>query len=83
MFKDKIELDGNEYTLREVRLGKYNVDVMVSSDSLRAIMKDENDKYTSRDAQLLDEIIFKYVPDTLIDGSDEDLEKYISDSLDW
>lgn len=81
---DYITIDGISYPIRELRLEEYEVDVRVSCESLEAVIFDEENEYTSREAQLLDEIIFFYVPDDMIeDASDDELEQYITDNLEW
>ncbi len=81
---DYITFEGTRYPVRDVRLEEYEVDVKVSCESLESLILDEAGEYTSREAQLIDEIIFFYVPDDMIeDAGDESLETYITDNLEW
>ena len=81
---DYITFEGTRYPVRDVRLEEYEVDVKVSCESLESLILDEAGEYTSREAQLIDEIIFFYVPDDMIeDAGDESLEGYITDNLEW
>lgn len=81
---DYITLNNTKYPIRELRLNEYEVTVRISSESLESVMKDAKGEYTSRDAQLLDEIIFFYVPDDLAEnGSDEEVEQYVINHLEW
>ena len=81
---DYITFEGTRYPVRDVRLEEYEVDVKVSCESLESLILDEAGEYTSREAQLIDEIIFFYVPDDMIeDAGDESLEAYITDNLEW
>ena len=81
---DYIILEGTKYPIRDLRLNEYAVDVKISSTSLEAAIFDANGEYTSREAQLLDELIFFYAPDDIVTGaSGEELEQYVADNLDW
>ena len=81
---DYITFEGTRYPVRDVRLEEYEVDVKVSCESLESLILNEAGEYTSREAQLIDEIIFFYVPDDMIeDAGDESLETYITDNLEW
>ena len=81
---DYITFEGTRYPVRDVSLEEYEVDVKVSCESLESLILDEAGEYTSREAQLIDEIIFFYVPDDMIeDAGDESLETYITDNLEW
>ncbi|MBQ6315037.1 MAG: hypothetical protein IJI11_05490 [Mogibacterium sp.] len=81
---DYITFEGTRYPVRDVRLEEYEVDVKVSCESLESLILDDEGEYTSREAQLIDEIIFFYVPDDMIeDAGDESLETYITDNLEW
>lgn len=81
---DYITLEGTKYPIRDLRLNEYAVDVKISSTSLEAVIFDANGEYTSREAQLLDELIFFYAPDDILTGaSDEELCQYVNDNLEW
>lgn len=81
---DYISFNKIKYPVREIRLNAYEVTVRISAESLESVMKDPEGEYTSREAQLLDEILFFYIPDDLIEnGSDEEVEQYILDNLEW
>lgn len=81
---DYITLEGTKYPIRDLRLNEYAVDVKISSTSLEAVIFDANGEYTSREAQLLDELIFFYAPDDIVTGaSDEELGQYVNDNLEW
>lgn len=81
---DYIDINGSLYPVRELRLSEYEVTVRVSGESLGCAVRDADGNYTSRDAQLIDELVFFYVPDELVNGgSDEEVEEYIYDHLEW
>ena len=81
---DYLPFNGTEYPVREIMLTEHKVDVMLSVESLQKLLKDEDGEYTSREAQLISEIIFFYVPDELLlTGTDEELELYVTECLDW
>ena len=81
---DHIQIGSEQYPVRDLRLTEYEVTVKVSSESLGNSVRDPEGNYTSREAQLIDELIFFYVPDDMVmNASDEDLEQYIYDHLEW
>lgn len=81
---ENLVLDNIEYPVREIRLREYEVNVLVGNESLENAIYTEDDEYTSRDAQLLAQIIYTFVPDDLFEKStDEELEEYIVDHLVW
>lgn len=81
---DHIQIENEQYPVRDLRLTEYEVTVKVSSESLGNSVRDPEGNYTSREAQLIDELIFFYVPDDMVmNASDEDLEQYIYDHLEW
>ncbi len=81
---DYLTYNGVSYPVRELRLTEYEVNVRVSGEALEAVLIDEEGEYTSREAQLIDELIFFYVPDDLVlGGSDEEVDQYITDNLEW
>lgn len=81
---EQLTIDGVSYPIRELRLTEYEVNVRISGESLGSAVKDPGGNYTSREAQLIDELVFFYVPDELVlNGSDEDVERYIYDHLEW
>ena len=81
---DYLEINGIRYPIRELRLEEYEVTVKISSESLGSAVRDADGNYTSRNAQLIDELVFFYVPDDMIEsGTDEEVSEYIYDHLDW
>ena len=81
---DHIQIGSEQYPVRDLRLTEYEVTVKVSSESLGNSVRDPEGNYTSREAQLIDELIFFYVPDDMVmNASDEDVEQYIYDHLEW
>lgn len=57
------------------------MNVKVSTEDLDDAVFDEEKGYASREAELIDELIFCYVPADVITASDEELEQYIIDRL--
>ena len=81
---DYISLEGTEYPIRDLRLAEYEVNVKIAGESLEKIIFDADGNYTSRESQLLDELIFFYVPDDLIlNASDDEADRYVTDNLKW
>jgi hypothetical protein len=81
MNTDKLIFNGAEYIIRDVYLSDYKVTVKVSTDELDHEVFDQDSGYTSREAELIDELIFCYVPETLINAGDAELEEYIIDKV--
>ena len=74
---DKIRFNDKEYITRDILLSDYEVVVKVSTDDLDHALYDEDNGYASREAELIDELIYCYVPAQMISASDKDLEQYI------
>ena len=86
LFRDETirDLKTTKFLLRELRLSEYEVDVCISSESLEKVLFDDEGSYTSREAQLLGETIFFYVPDDMLsNASDDELESYVTENLEW
>ncbi len=81
MQTDKIRFNGIEYLTRDVYLSDYEVTVKVSTDELDHAVFDQDSGYASREAELIDELIFCYVPEELINAGDAELEEYIIDKV--
>ena len=81
---EDIIINGISYPVRELRLKEYELDVRVSTESLEEAVFDADGNYTSRDAHLIDELVFFYAPDEMVKSAgDEELEQYIIDNLEW
>lgn len=83
MTLDCIKYKDKDYTTRDVWLSEYKVSVKVSTEDLDAVIFDPDSGYDSREAELIDELIFTYVPEELITAPDEELEQYITENLKW
>lgn len=83
MTLDCIKYKDKDYTTRDVWLSEYKVSVKVSTEDLDAVIFDPDGGYDSREAELIDELIFTYVPEELITAPDEELEQYITENLKW
>ena len=81
MIKDRIVFNGKEYITRDVWLPDYKVTVKVSTEDLDAAVFDVDNGYSSREAELIDELIFFYVPEDMIGTSDEELAEYIEEKV--
>ena len=83
-YMDYITVEGKKYPIRDLRLDEYAVNVKISGKALEAVIFDADGEYTSREAQLLDELIFFYAPDDMVTGaSDDELGQYVADNLEW
>ena len=81
MTTEKVTFDGKEYKTRDVRLEEYKVTVKVAEEALDGILFDEEKGYSSREAELLDELIYCFVPDELMDAPDEVVAEYIYEKV--
>jgi len=81
MTTDKVTFNGKEYKTRDVRLEEYKVTVKVAEEALDGILFDEEKGYSSREAELLDELIYCFVPDELMDAPDEAVAEYIYEKV--
>ena len=79
MTTDSINFNGKEYRTRDVRLEEYKVTVKVAEEALDGVLFDEEKGYSSREAELLDELIYCFVPEELMDAPDETVAEYIYD----
>ncbi|MBR7088092.1 MAG: hypothetical protein IKI38_01950 [Mogibacterium sp.] len=74
---DYITFDGNKYMTRDVRLEEYKVTVKVAQEELDSALFDEKEGYSSREAELLDELIYTFIPASLMEASDDEIAEYI------
>ena len=81
MTTDIVTFNGKEYKTRDVRLEEYKVTVKVAEEALDGILFDEEKGYASREAELLDELIYCFVPDELMDAPDEVVAEYIYEKV--
>ncbi len=75
-----ITFNGKNYTTRELRLPEFG-DVTVAGISLEQALL-INDKYISQEARLIDEGIFFYVEDNLLDLKERELIAYVEKNCD-
>ena len=78
---DYVTFNGKDYKTRDVRLEEYKVTVKVAEEALDGVLFDEENGYSSREAELLDELIYCFVPDELMDAPDEAVAEYIYDKV--
>ena len=81
MTTDIVTFNGKDYKTRDVRLEEYKVTVKVAEGALDGILFGEEKGYSSREAELLDELIYCFVPDELMDAPDEAVAEYIYDKV--
>ncbi len=78
---DHIRFNGREYTTRDVRLEEYKVTVKVAPEELDSLLFDEEKGYASREAELIDELIYCFIPEEMMDSPDEEIAQYIYDKV--
>ena len=77
MKTDHITYGGKKYLIRDVWLDEYKVTVKVAQEELDSALFSEETGYSSREAELFDELIYTFIPDSLITASDEEIAQYI------
>ena len=77
MMIDFITFNGKKYMTRDVRLEEYKVTVKVAQEELDGALFDVKEGYASRDAELLDELIYTFIPASMMDKTDEEIAEYI------
>lgn len=78
---DYIEFNGKKYMTRDVRLEEYKVTVKVAPEELDSLLFDPDGGYPSREAELIDELIYCFVPDELMKESDDKIAEFIYDKV--
>lgn len=74
---DYITFNGKKYMTRDVRLEEYKVTVKVAQEELDGALFDVKEGYASRDAELLDELIYTFIPASMMEATDEEIAEYI------
>ena len=78
---DSISYNGKEYTVRDVYVSKEVGTVNVSVESLStALCPDGNWNNVSNEATYIDEKVYFYVPDEMINKPIKELKKYIKEN---
>lgn len=78
---DYITFNGKDYMTRDIWLAEYKVSVKVAPEELDGLLFDEKEGYSSREAELLDELIYCFIPEELMEAPDEDIASYIYDKI--
>lgn len=77
---DYITYNGKKYMTRDIWLAEYKVSVKVAPEELDSLLFD-GEGYPSREAELIDELIYCFVPDELMNAPDEAVAEYIYDKI--
>lgn len=75
-----IKYNGKEYPSRTIEVPGFG-ERTISVESLEDALLDADSLYVSDEAQVIDEKIFFYVPDDVIDDDDESLAWLIKEAL--
>ncbi len=70
---------GTDYPVRNVNVPDFGVR-RVASEDLEGVLFD-GEGYVSKTAQAIDESIFFFVPEYVMDYPDDDLEKYVAENV--
>lgn len=73
-----IKFNGKEYPTRQLNIPNFG-EKLVSVESLEKSLYDAEGFYVSDEANEVDEKIFFYVPDDVIDDDDESLAEFIEE----
>ena len=73
-----IEFDGKEYPTKLLNIPNFG-EKLISVESLEESLHDAEGFYVSDEARVVDEKIFFYVPDDVIDDDDESLTEFIEE----
>lgn len=75
-----IEFNGKKYPTKQVNIPEFG-ERLVSVESLEESLMDAEGFYVSDKAQVIDEKIFFYVPDDVINEDEKSLVEFIEDCL--
>ena len=73
-----IKFDGKEYPTKLLNIPNFG-EKLISVESLEESLHDAEGFYVSDEARVVDEKIFFYVPDDVIDDDDESLTEFIEE----
>ena len=75
-----IEFDGKEYPTKLLNIPDFG-ERLVSVESLEKSLFDAEGFYVSDEAQVVDEKIFFYVPDNIIDEDEKTIVEFVDECL--
>lgn len=78
---DYFEYKGKSYPFRTVYFQNEDTSYIVSSEELNSVLLPDGSSYDSEEARYIDEKIFFFVSENILDKSDETIEKYVSEAL--
>lgn len=81
MMKEFFEYNGEKYPCKAVFFQNENVSYIIAQESLERILWNENGTYVSDETKSIDEQIFFFVPDEILNQSEELIAKYVSEAL--
>ena len=73
-----IKFDGKEYPTKLLNIPNFG-EKLISVESIEESLHDAEGFYVSDEARVVDEKIFFYVPDDVIDDDDESLTEFIEE----
>ena len=78
---DYFEYKGKSYPFRCAYFQNEDANYIVSCEKLNSVLLPDGSNYDSEEAKYIDEKIFFFVPENILDKSDETIEKYVSEAL--
>ena len=78
-----LRFDGKEYPTRLIALDMpaFTGDQLISVDSLDVALMTRDGCYVSEEAQAIDEEVFFYVPESMIDADEQTLMQYVREMV--
>ncbi len=78
-----LNFDGEEYPTRLIALDMPNLSgyQLICVDSLDVALMTKDGCYVSEEARAIDEEVFFYVPDTMIDADEQTLRQYVKEMV--
>jgi len=75
------EYEGKSYPFKSVYFQNEDANYIISCEKLNKVLLPNGFDYDSDKAKNIDEQIFFFVPDDMINESDEVIEKYVSEAI--
>lgn len=79
---DQIIFAGTDYPVRELWLEEDGFTVSIVGEALEDVLLNSDGSYVSKEARLIDELIFFYLPDgLLVDSAEEEIREFLYANL--
>ena len=75
------EYNGKNYPFKTIYFQSEENDCIIATEELEHELLPNSESYNSEEAKLIDEQIFFFVPDNILEKADNLIEKYVMESL--